>query len=382
MSAAVLQSPVQSSRALVFQGPGKPLAVAAVQLPEQLEPGSLLVRIECASVCGTDVHMRQGFGQTPGVALQVAGHEAVGRVVAVGAGAETDSIGTPLREGDRVIWAKASCGRCHACRVLHQPGLCAWRTGMQGSPEPHSALSGAFAEYAYVSPYSERIRVPDGVASPWASAASCALRTVMHVFDRLGRIAPTETVLVQGTGPIGLFSILVARYAGARRVTAIGDPAGRLELAASWGADAVFSLSDTDLDGRRDALAALTDHRGVDIVIEASGAAAAFTEALDLVADNGRIALAGSVGSATVAVAPGLAVRKNLSIMGIWSATMRHYWQALDFLARTATEVDYDLMFADPVGLEQVNSALEAMAAGAVVKPLIRPDLDSPNPRV
>src|SRR5215831_4649299 len=100
-----------------------------------------------------------------------------------------------------------------------------------------SVCTGAFAEYSYVFPGSGLVKVPDAVKDHWASAASCALRSVVHAFERLGPLREPEIVAVQGTGPIGLFSVAMAARSGAAKVIAIGAPADRLEVAKKWGAD-------------------------------------------------------------------------------------------------------------------------------------------------
>src|SRR5581483_5628788 len=172
---------------------------------------------------GTDVHLWQGRLR-PDLDLSggyIPGHECAGRVLAIGTGTTggtepgtatgtapaTDSLGRSLDVGDLVIWANESCGRCPACTLWGQPGLCGRRRGHMTMPSTRFPyLTGSFAELSYVLPGSERVRVPDGIPAHWASAASCAVRTVMHAFERLGPIAPGEDVLVQGSGPIGLFS--------------------------------------------------------------------------------------------------------------------------------------------------------------------------------
>src|SRR5262249_57436335 len=98
--------------------------------------------------------------------------------------------------------------------------------------------------YCYVCRPSGRVRVPDGVPDGVASAASCALRTVIHAFDRVGRIEPHQRVVVQGAGPLGLFATAVANHAGVSELIVVGAPARRLDLAKRWGASAVVSVEE------------------------------------------------------------------------------------------------------------------------------------------
>ncbi|MDX2647544.1 hypothetical protein PV341_29050 [Streptomyces sp. PA03-1a] len=114
---------------------------------------------------------------------------------------------------------------------------------MTESAHTYPFLHGGCSEYGYVYPTAGRVRVPDDVPDAVASAAACSLRTVMHGFERLGRIAAADTVVVQGAGPVGLFAVAKAVAEGARRVIVIGGPAERLEVAAQWGADVTALMS-------------------------------------------------------------------------------------------------------------------------------------------
>ena len=113
-----------------------------------------------------------------------------------------DSIGQSLRTGDRIVWTHGFCGQCVNCVIEHQPTLCTNRRGyMSAKCTEYPFLTGGFAEYCYVYPTSGRIRVPDEILDPVASAASCALRTVMQGFDRLGGLDDRHHVVIQGSGP-------------------------------------------------------------------------------------------------------------------------------------------------------------------------------------
>ena len=101
-------------------------------VPDRLEPGALIVRTTAATVCATDVHLADGSidPAASGIELPVIlGHEMVGEVVRLGDGAATDSIGAPLRIGDRIIWTHGFRGRCSARVVDHEPTLCRNRRG-------------------------------------------------------------------------------------------------------------------------------------------------------------------------------------------------------------------------------------------------------------
>src|SRR4051812_19291835 len=100
------------ARAAVLRSFKSPLRIEEVPVPEELEPGAVLVKIETCSICGTDVHLWQGSLSLKVDLPVIIGHEMVGRVVKLGPGAETDSVGQPLRIGDRVVYTHTACGSC------------------------------------------------------------------------------------------------------------------------------------------------------------------------------------------------------------------------------------------------------------------------------
>jgi threonine dehydrogenase-like Zn-dependent dehydrogenase len=233
-------------------------------------------------------------------------------------------------------------------------------------------LVGGFSEYCYVFPTSGRIKVPDGVSSELASAASCALRTVVHAFDRLGRIEDYETVVVQGAGPLGLYATAMAMRAGAHRVMVIGAPANRLAVAAKWGASHTINIEDVpDARERRSLVRDLTGRRGADIVIEVSGGSTAFPEGIDLVRRGGRYLVVGQVGEHQVSIAPRYLVEKQIAIMGVMSGDTHHYYKALQFIEHNRDRFGFEEMFSNRYTLDQVNDAVESMRAFREVKAVL-----------
>lgn len=356
--------------------PGQPLEISAVQMPDHIEDGALLVQMDVATICGSDVHLAAGEFAAESLTLpMVLGHEMVGCVVAKGRGTDRDSAGTPLEVGDRVIWEHEACGHCHACTIDRQPELCTNRKvhAITGCTEfPY--LTGGFAQYGYVRPRSGRIRVPDEVDSAWASAASCALRTVLHAFERLGRVTPWETLVIQGDGPLGLFATAVARRAGVGTLIVIGGGAERLAVARAWGADATISVLEHDADARRAQVLEVTEGSGADTVLELSGARGAFREGFDLLRPSGRFVVVGQVGDAVDPIPPAHLTRANLSILGSWSGTVTHYWQAMEFLRRTRDDVDYDQMISGRYALEDINTAMRGMRDFTEIKAAVLPN--------
>jgi L-iditol 2-dehydrogenase len=363
-------------RSAVITEYGRPLEVRELPVPDP-EPGALVVRVEVATICGTDVHLWQGDLAGTGVELPVVpGHEAVGRVIAIGDGADRDSLGVPLREGDRIVWTHGPCGHCKACTVLKRPTLCRNRkVGMNHNCERFPFMAGTFAEYSYVWPEAGRIVVPDEVPSEWASASSCPLRTAVGIVETAGQIHPTDVVVVQGAGPLGLFTAALVSLQHPRELVVIGGPAERLRVAAAWGATASLNLSEfADADARSAAVSELTNGDGADVVLECSGVPAAFGEGLSMAAAGARVVVAGIVGATAATVPAHLITVRGLSVKGSFGGSIDAYWKGLEFLRLHRDQFDVGRILGNSYRLDEVTTALARMRSLEEIKPVIRPD--------
>jgi threonine dehydrogenase-like Zn-dependent dehydrogenase len=212
------------------------------------------------------------------------------------------------------------------------------------------------------------IKVPEEVSSASAAASACAYRTVMHGFDRLGAIKSTETVVIQGSGPLGNFAAAVARDHGAKQVLTIGAPAARLEVTKRMGADAVLNLEEiTDPKDRRQWVCDHTDGRGADIVVQVANNMAV-PEGLTMLRDGGRFVNIGAGGNANISVR---SLPQEMIFHTIRSGEPRHWLQAIDFLASRKKAFPFEDMITASYKLEQINDALQAMASYQVVKAVI-----------
>lgn len=365
-----------SVRAAVVKSYDEPLTIAELPVPE-LAPGSLLVRMELASVCGSDVHFWRGnFAASFPIELPaVPGHEGVGRIVAFGGGEQLDSTGSPLQVGDRVIWAHAPCGHCYECSVQQTPEMCPNLTvGYLSSCSKPPYIGGTFSDYAYISPNAPRVRVPDEVPSSWASAASCALRSVVHAFERLGHIDSGHTVVVQGSGAVGLCATAMAAVHHPRRLIVVGDPKPRLEIARSWGADTTISIvSHPDAEERSALIREELGGAGADIVMDMSGAPGVFSEGIELLARNGRYLVMGTTGATVQPVRAHLVVTRALRIIGSFSGQIGDYYKAVRFMDQHRERFSWDDLFGREYRLEEATAALDAVREGLEIKPLIVP---------
>jgi L-iditol 2-dehydrogenase len=354
--------------ALVTKAHG-PVEVRDVKVPE-LEYTAMLLEVEAATLCGTDVHFWEGQIRAEGLPY-IPGHETAGRVLEI-KGQRFDIFGEQLKTGDRILMAYPWCGHCYYCTVANQPTLCpnAGRFGRQNIDQfPH--ILGGCAEMHYAPTGSDVIKIPDEVNSPLAASAACALRTVMHGFELVGPVASHETVVIQGSGPIGLYSLAVARDRGANRVLVIGAPASRLAVAMEWGADETLSIEDvTDQRSRRQWVLDRTGGRGADIVVQCA-TGAAIPEAMEMTRQGGRCLSIGAGGGAGN-ISPGTFGSKTY--IGFRAGAARHYHQALTFLA-TRKHVNFERVLSRQFPLERVHEALQGMVDGTEVKPVVIPSL-------
>lgn len=355
-------------RAAVITAHNQPLEIQRVPIPD-LEPGALLVRIEASTLCGTDVHRWHGpLGDGDSLPI-ITGHEPCGTIEAIN-GPRTDILGNPVKPGDRIVWSYVACGSCYYCSVALQPCICPGRASWgHNRSDQYPYLLGSCAEYMYVPPPCLIIKVPQEVSSASAAASACSYRTVMHGFDRLGAVKSHETVLIQGSGPLGNFATAVARDHGAKQVLVIGAPAARLEVTRRMGADAVLNLEEvTNPKERRKWVLDHTDGRGADVVIQVANNLAV-PEGLTMLRGGGRYVDIGvGGGKADIAVH---SLPQEMTFHTIRSAEPRHWLQAIDFLASRKNIFPFEEMISASYTLDQVNEALQAMASYQVVKAVI-----------
>ncbi len=358
---------MKTSRAAVITEHNKPLTIQDVPIPD-LEPGALLVKITCSTLCGTDVHRWHGpLGGSDTLPI-ITGHEPCGIVQEIN-GKRNDILGQPVKPGDRIVWSYVACGSCYYCSVAVQPCICPDRASWgHNRADQFPFLLGSVSEYMYVPPPCLIIKVPDNVSSASAAASACAYRTIMHGFDRLGAVKAHETILIQGSGPLGSFAAAVAKDHGAREVLMIGAPVQRLDVAKRMGADKVLNMEDEpDPKKRRQWVRDHTGGRGADIVIQVANNAAV-PEGLTMLRGGGRYLHIGAGGKASIPVE---SMPQQMDFLHVRSAEPRHWLQAIDFLSTRQNRFPFDDMISKSYKLEDINIAMEDMDKYRVVKAAI-----------
>jgi alcohol dehydrogenase len=269
--------------ALVYHGPGD-RAWESVPDPVIQAPTDAVVRIDAATICGTDLHILKGDVPEvkPGTIL---GHEAVGTIEEIG------SAVTSFTAGDRVLLSCISaCGRCRFCKEAHY-GLC---TGGGGWILGH-LIDGVQAEYARI-PFvdTSAYLVPEGLTDEQVLFLADILPTSYEVGILNGRVRPGDVVAIVGAGPIGLAAVLTAKLYTPATIVVIDLAAKRLEMAKGFGADVTIDNGVEDPIAR---IMELTEGLGADVAIEAVGVPSTFELCTEIVRPGGTVANIGVHGA-------------------------------------------------------------------------------------
>jgi threonine 3-dehydrogenase len=309
-------APARTMRALAKERPGPGVELVERPIPEP-GPGEVLLHMEAASICGTDIHL---FHWDPWAAeiLKppiVLGHELAGRVAAMGAGV------TRVREGDLVgveshivDWTCAQCraGQMHLCRNLRVFG---------------AHVDGGFAEYVVVP---EANAIESNALDPAVVALQEPMGNAVHA----AFVEPIEgrSVAVTGCGPIGLLSVAIAKASGASWVVATDVEPYRLEIARRMGADLALDARDPETVAR---IEEATGGDGVDVVLEMSGSQPALEQALEFVTRGGRISLLGIFASPVELHLSDLVIQKGLRLHGVYGRKIYETWERTQSLLRS-----------------------------------------------
>lgn len=360
-----------SCKAMILKKYGEADVMEEVKIPK-VKDGDILVKVQLAGICGTDVHQNLGDLAIKLPEPMIQGHETIGKIVEL-KGVDKDVTGTPLKVGDRILWAHQFCGECYYCKILQQPYMCAHSKGYGFAPP--KALRGGFAEYELVTKGTDVVRIPDSVTDEEALGVGCAFRTVVNGFDKImkyGGVPTGGTVVVQGVGPVGLYSVVMAAQTGAAKIIAVDGVASRLEFAKKWGATDTISLNDIqDSHERANKVREMTNGIGAEVVIECSGYPPAINEGIDYLAKEGKYLIMGQTSRRSVEIIPNDIMNKNACIFGSGSADIRHFVKALKFIEAYKNRYPFGEIISRKYPLEHLNDAFKRMLHGEDLKAAI-----------
>lgn len=314
-------------------------------------PGEVLIRVRKTSICGTDLHIHRwdAWAQATIPWPMVVGHEFMGEIVQVGAGA----VG--LEVGQRVAGeGHITCGHCRNCKGGRRE-FCHNHVGV-GVTRP-----GAFAELI-VLPAQNVFVVPEhidddiaAILDPLGNATHTALR-----YDVVG-----EDVLITGAGPIGAMAAAIVQHIGARHVVITDINRFRLDLAARLGATRVVDVTAERL---ADVTSELGMTEGFDVGLEMSGAEAAFNQMLDAMNHGGRIAILGiPPGPMTLDVND--VIFKGLELQGIYGRRIFETWYKMAAMLQSGLDVSSIVTHRLPA--DRFDDAFEIVAGGECGKVIL-----------
>ncbi len=328
----------QTARAAVMSGKNFEVREYPVPTPE---PGTVLIKQELAGICGTDLHNWE-YQRLPGEIIL--GHENVGIIDAVGAGVETDYVGKPIKPGDRVIFV---------------PGTPKGAYGfLQAEEAPY--LRGGFGEYIY-------LWNPDTVILKADMPAEVAVITEpftigVHGVMRSG-LQFGDTVVVQGSGAIGLLTLVAAKISGAGRLIMVGGPAGRLELAKRLGADVTIDIADVPNPEERTKLVLENTPRGegADVVFECAGFLPAIPEGVTFLRRSGTyVAMGHFVDTGSFDCNPNqMFMRRNMRMEAVWASRPEHFVRAMPILEKN--EFPFADLVSHVIPIDRVAEGFDAL---------------------
>ena len=369
------ESGVNVIQAAVMPAPQVPLEVRRFPVPV-LEDGAILLRTIYSEVCGTDVHLHHG--RLSGVPYPlIPGHISVGEIVEL-RGEPRDTNGQLLSPGQVVTFLDVheTCGQCWYCTVAKASTRCPSRRVYGITYSANEGLLGGWSEMIYLKPGVQVLPLPESVTAERFIGAGCGLPTAVHAIER-AQIMLGDALVIQGSGPVGLSAAILAQLSGATQVIVIGGPAERLEQARRIGADAIIDIGRTTPEERAERVGELTEGRGADITIEASGNPRAVNEGLAMTRDAGRYVIVGQYTDAgDIRVNPHLDInRKHLEIRGTWGIDFSHFWRAMRVLAKHGERFQWEQFITRRYGLHEANEALDDVEHYRAVKALIDPSL-------
>lgn len=340
----------QTMQAAVFEGGGV-IRVREIPIPRIETADDVLLRVEAASICGSDLHILkvpQGQRGDPGTTM---GHEFAATVAAVGSNVQN------VAPGDRVVVEpNIRCGVCPACRSGHE-NLC------RNAQNIGQWKNGGFAEYCVV-PAKQLHPIPPELPAKLAALAeplACVLNGVRRI-----RPLPFERVVLFGAGAIGLIFLRVLKVCGVRHVAVCETMESRRRDAARCGADAVIDPTKEPLDK---ALGACWGELA-DIAIDAVGAGPVLAQAIDGMKCGGRILVFGQDGTQRSSIRPADINIKELTITATLS-TLHSFPPAIELLQDPALQLDR--LITHELPLDEIETGIALMRAREAVKIVLYP---------
>ncbi len=381
-----------SVRAAVLVGPGR---YEVQEFPRPvLEDGALLLQVELSGICGTDKHTYAGetkqYAGTPAETDTpfpiIQGHENVGVIAEITprAAERIEFSGRRLKVGDRITHCPdLVCGRCYTCKHVMGYVWCenseCYGNSLTSAVAPH--LLGGWSELMYLRPDTFVYKVPDGLSPRIAVLAELMACTAS--LDKLKEFSSYaiegftsgDTVVVIGSGPLGLLHIAKADLMGAGQIIATDLSGYRLDWAKRCGADEVLDASATSAEERIERVRELTGGRGADVVLHMANTPKSFVEGIEMLKRGGMMLEMGNfadTGETSINVHRHIC-SKNIRLIGLTNHPSTGYEPALRLLERYADRYPFEEMVTHTYGLEQADQAMRTSMSTDSMKVAIAP---------
>jgi len=362
---AVTSTPI---RAAVCRAFGEPLSIEELHLAEP-ESGQLQVKILASAICHSDIHFFDNAwgGKLPAVW----GHEAAGVVEIVGDDVHDITVGDHV-----VITLIKSCGKCRNCRAGASVACIGELTNhptplsdADGNPVAHGLGTAAFAERAVVDQSQVVVIHPEMAMGP-ASLLACGVITGVGAAMNTAKVTPGSSVVVIGTGGVGLNAVQGARLEGASTIVAVDLSDEKLETARTFGATHVVNSSTHDL---AEEVKAITDGAMADYVLVTVGAQQPIEQAPTLLGANGTVVIVGMPATGvTATIDPVTMAALNQSILG---SKMGMSTINIDIPELISKYRNGDLLLDELISrtytIDQINEAIESVKNGQAVRNVI-----------
>ncbi len=344
---------------------GKPLVVEEVNM-DPPKKGEVKVRIAATAICHSDIHSIRGeLGRNLPL---VSGHESSGYVEEV-----AENV-TSVKPGDAVVVSLLiSCGHCLHC-VSGRPHMCEakWSTesclhNKQGQALSLTGRVGGFAEYVIVNE-SQVVRIPGEMPIEQAALLACGVITGFGAVVNRARVEPLSSVVVMGTGGVGLNAIQGAAFSGAYPIIAVDMLDYKLEAALAFGATHTVKASDEDAIKK---VQQLTSGRGADYVFITVGSTAAIEQGFSMSGPRGMTVIVG-LATEKLSLPPMDFIRAERMLVGSFMGTTRLKVDVPKLVALyQAGRLKLDELITNRYSLEQINEAIESVERGEALRNLI-----------
>jgi len=369
-------------KSVVLEAKGK-LSLKSFPYPE-LKKNTAIIRMEHSGICGTDKHSFEGFfhqkGGRPIPLPVIQGHENVGVIEEIN-GELLDHDGNILKIGDRVVPApNISCGKCFACRNNRPYYYCDCKLDYGnniGSGEPPH-IFGGWSEYLYILPGSHLFKYPDTLDPKFGtfiepfSVTGC-LDKARQWSSEWEPFRTGDTVVILGTGPIGLFHLIKANLMGAGKIISIDPYLYRTSLAQEFGA--TETVTSDDREEIKDNIKKLTNNVGADLVVDCSGVSEGFTIALELIREGGMVLEVGIFSNShDISINPHSHIlEKSARVIGIGGDDISQYYPSIKLLERNIDKLPWKKIISHEFNIDNVHEAMDIAMSDKSMKVLLNP---------